>query len=161
MKLPAQYSFELLTDTPNFLDVPDSLCTFFRQPHLDNFKAIKLPPKGSIKLMLLSAQTESGDGIFYLYTLSSKLQIIDKLCIYSAGDVEHNGVQGSMATTFVINELYEVSLKCYFTSYKDDKEELVNEKKYVINRDGEFIDIPKHTLPSKDTILLTRNPDSL
>jgi hypothetical protein len=75
----------------------------------------------------------------YLYTMDSKHQPIDQLCIYQQKDEDREEDFGHTSMEYYITTKYEITLLTFYQSHDEEqKPELLNSRRYIINRDAMF-----------------------
>ena len=74
-----------------------------------------------------------------LYTMDKKYQPIDQLTIYEKKDNDRTDDYGETYMEYYITSKYEIMLLLYYQSHhQDQKPELLNSRRFVINKDGQF-----------------------
>lgn len=97
---------------------------------------MKLPKTDlNIRTVLISAYQEAGEKNLYLYTLSQKGEIIDRLILFT---IEGETKQGNnVGDTFNIDKNYNIKI------VEISENNIKIDKNYKINTSGKFIEIKK------------------
>lgn len=123
----------------HFASVPMTINEYFSYPVSAHLKALALPTAYRKPVILLAEMVDSITPRLYLYTMDSKHQPIDKLCIYEQKDEDREDDFGQTSMEYFITTKYEITLIVYYQSHdKERKPELVNSRRYLITREGLF-----------------------
>lgn len=136
VSLPIDYDLiDSLADI-KFISIPAKFKYFFDLDYLSNYKGVKLPKTDlNIRTVLISAHQEGGEKNLYLYTLSQRGEIIDRLILFSIeGETK---LSNNVGNTFNIDENYHIKI----TETSENNIKIV--KNYKINDSGKFIEIEK------------------
>jgi hypothetical protein len=136
--IPLPIDFDLINSLEDikFTSIPVKFKYFFDIDYLSNYKGIKLPkPNLNVEVVLISAYQEVGEKDLYLYTLSKKGEILDKLSLFS---IEGETEQGeNVGNIFNIDKNYKIKIT---TTLQNEKKIVKN---YKINDLGKFVELKK------------------
>ena len=123
----------------HFVAVPMTMNENFGYPVSAHLKALALPTAYRRSVILLAEMVDSITPRLYLYTMDSKHQPIDQLCIYQQKDANHVEDLGQTTMEYYITTKYEITLLTFYQSHDEEqKPELLNSRRYIINRDALF-----------------------
>ncbi len=123
----------------HFVAVPMTINENFGYPVSAHLKALALPTAYRRSVILLAEMVDSITPRLYLYTMDSKHQPIDQLCIYQQKNANHVEDFGQTTMEYYITTKYEITLLTFYQSHnQEQKPELVNSRRYIINRDALF-----------------------
>jgi hypothetical protein len=123
----------------HFVAVPMTMNENFGYPVSAHLKAMALPTAYRRSVILLAEMVDSITPRLYLYTMDSKHQPIDQLCIYQQKDANHVEDLGQTTMEYYITTKYEITLLTFYQSHdQEQKPELINSRRYIINRDALF-----------------------
>ena len=123
----------------HFVAVPMTINENFGYPVSAHLKALALPTAYRKAVILLAEMVDSITPRLYLYTMDSKHQPIDQLCIYQQKNANHVEDFGQTTMEYYITTKYEITLLTFYQSHdQEQKLELVNSRRYIINRDALF-----------------------
>ena len=123
----------------HFVAVPMTINENFGYPVSAHLKALALPTAYRRSVILLAEMVDSITPRLYLYTMDSKHQPIDQLCIYQQKNANHVEDFGQTTMEYYITTKYEITLLTFYQSHdQEQKLELVNSRRYIINRDALF-----------------------
>jgi hypothetical protein len=123
----------------HFVAVPMTMNENFGYPVSAHLKALALPTAYRRSVILLAEMVDSITPRLYLYTMDSKHQPIDQLCIYQQKDANHVEHLGQTTMEYYITTKYEITLLTFYQSHdQEQKPELINSRRYIINRDALF-----------------------
>ena len=123
----------------HFVAVPMTINENFGYPVSAHLKALALPTAYRKAVILLAEMVDSITPRLYLYTMDSKHQPIDQLCIYQQKNANHVEDFGQTTMEYYITTKYEITLLTFYQSHnQEQKPELVNSRRYIINRDALF-----------------------
>jgi hypothetical protein len=127
---------DIIQHDEKFSSIPKNFQTFFQLENLDDYSALKLPfSQSNIQTIIVSAYQEVGEKDLYLYTLSKKGEILDKLSLFS---IEGETEQGeNVGNIFNIDKNYKIKIT---TTLQNEKKIVKN---YKINDLGKFIELKK------------------
>lgn len=159
--LPVTYEEGFEQALPGFEEIaPTMVPSLLGVQGLTNTKAIRLPDKDSIHVVLVGGENMLGDRAVYMVTLSNKWEPIDQLPVYeqSEADVEETETYdeedgfvdeedlGVMRVEFSVTSRYEIYMQVVFQSYVDDERSLEGVSVYSIGRDGKFFELENNRL---------------
>ena len=123
----------------HFVPVPMTINENFGYPASAHLKALALPTAYRRPVIMLAEMVDSITPRLYLYTMDSKHQPIDLLCIYQQKDDNREGDFGQTSMEYYITTKYEITLLTFYQSHDEEqKPELLNSRRYIINRDALF-----------------------
>ena len=123
----------------HFVAVPMTINENFGYPVSAHLKALALPTAYRRSVILLAEMVDSITPRLYLYTMDSKHQPIAQLCIYQQKDANHVEDLGQTTMEYYITTKYEITLLTFYQSHdQEQKPELINSRRYIINRDALF-----------------------
>ena len=123
----------------HFVSVPMTINENFGYPASAHLKALALPTAYRKPVILLAEMVDSITPRLYLYTMDSKHHPIDLLCIYQQKDDNREGDFGHTSMEYYITTKYEITLLTFYQSHDEEqKPELLNSRRYIINRDALF-----------------------
>lgn len=127
---------DIIQHDEKFSSIPKNFQTFFQLENLDDYSALKLPfSQSNIQTIIVSAYQEVGEKDLYLYTLSKKGEILDKLSLFS---IEGETEQGeNVGNIFNIDKNYKIKIT---TTLQNEKKIVKN---YKINDLGKFVELKK------------------
>lgn len=132
--LPLYFDFNFIVEKPDFKSINDSYGNFLGLNDLRNFKGIALPNASkNIKVLLISANQESGENNMYLYTLTKDYRIIEKFDL-SYIESETDSGKGIGRQIDSITKNYTIKM----TDISETGEEI--KKTYKINDSGNFVE---------------------
>ena len=106
----------------HFVPVPMTINENFGYPASAHLKALALPTAYRRPVIMLAEMVDSITPRLYLYTMDSKHQPI-----------------GQTSMEYYITTKYEITLLTFYQSHDEEqKPELVNSRRYIINRDALF-----------------------
>ena len=112
---------------------------YFGYPVSAHLKALALPKAYRRPVFMVAEMIDSITPRLYLYTMDSRHQPVDQLCIYEQKDEDREDDFGHTAMEYYVTSKYEITLIIYYQSHdRERKPELVNSRRYIINRDGMF-----------------------
>lgn len=117
LSLPTDYDLIDSLEDIKFISIPAKFKYFFDLDYLRNYKGVKLPKTDlNIRTVLISAYQEAGEKNLYLYTLSQKGEIIDRLILFT---IEGETKQGNnVGDTFNIDKNYKINNSGKFIEIK-------------------------------------------
>ena len=137
--LPIQSAGSNLWQIGHFVSVPMTINEYFGYPVSAHLKALALPKAYRRPVFMVAEMVDSITPRLYLYTMDSRHQPIDQLCIYEQKDEDREDDFGQTAMEYYITSQYEITLIIYYQSHdRERKPELVNSRRFIINRDGMF-----------------------
>ena len=137
--LPIKSAGSDLWQIGHFVSVPMTINEYFGYPVSAHLKALALPKAYRRPVFMVAEMVDSITPRLYLYTMDSRHQPIDQLCIYEQKDEDREDDFGQTAMEYYVTSKYEITLIIYYQSHdRERKPELVNSRRYVINRDGMF-----------------------
>ena len=123
----------------HFVPVPMTINENFGYPASAHLKALALPTAYRRPVILLAEMVDSITPRLYLYTMDAKHQPIDLLCIYEQKDDNREEGFGQTSMEYYITTKYEITLLTFYQSHDEEqKPELLNSRRYIINRDAMF-----------------------
>ncbi len=140
--LPIKSAGSELWEIGHFTDVPMSFNELFNYPVSSKLKALALPSAYHHPVVMIAEMVDSITPRLFLFTIDKKYQPIDKLCVYEQTTCKQGDDYGMAAPEYYITSQYEITLIMYYQSHHKEKEpELMNSRRYVINRDGQFEEV--------------------
>ena len=137
--LPIQSAGSDLWQIGHFVAVPMTINEHFGYPVSAHLKALALPKAYRRPVFLVAEMVDSITPRLYLYTMDSHHQPIDQLCIYEQKSLDREDDFGQTAMEYYITSQYEITLILYYQSHDNErKPELLNSRRFIINRDGMF-----------------------
>ncbi len=137
--LPIKSAGSDLWQIGHFVSVPMTINEYFGYPVSAHLKALAFPKAYRRPVFMVAEMVDSITPRLYLYTMDSRHQPIDQLCIYEQKDEDREDDFGQTAMEYYVTSKYEITLIIYYQSHdRERKPELVNSRRYVINRDGMF-----------------------
>ncbi len=137
--LPIKSAGSDLWQIGHFVSVPMTINEYFGYPVSAHLKALALPKAYRRPVFMVAEMVDSITPRLYLLTMDSRHQPIDQLCIYEQKDEDREDDFGQTAMEYYVTSKYEITLIMYYQSHdRERKPELVNSRRYIINRDGMF-----------------------
>ena len=137
--LPVKSAGAEIWQIGHFVSVPMTINEYFGYPVSAHLKALALPKAYRRPVFMVAEMVDSITPRLYLYTMDSRHQPIDQLCIYEQKDEDREDDFGQTAMEYYITSQYEITLIIYYQSHdRERKPELVNSRRFIINRDGMF-----------------------
>lgn len=137
--LPIKSAGSDLWQIGHFVSVPMTINECFGYPVSAHLKALALPKAYRRPVFMVAEMVDSITPRLYLYTMDSHRQPIDHLCIYEQKDNDREDDFGQTAMEYYITSKYEITLIIYYQSHdRERKPELLNSRRFIINRDGMF-----------------------
>lgn len=137
--LPIKTAGSEIWEIGHFSSVPMTVNEYFGYPPSAKLKALALPSAYRLPVVMLAEMVDSVTPKLYLYTMSKKHQPIDQLTLYEKKDLERPDDFGKTYMEYYITSKYEIMLLMYYQSHNEDKEpELLNSRKFIINKEGKF-----------------------
>ena len=137
--LPIQSAGGDLWQIGHFIAVPMSINEHFGYPVSAHLKALALPRAYRRPVFMVAEMVDSINPRLFLYTMDSHHQPIDQLCIYEQKSEDREDDFGQTSMEYYITSQYEITLILYYQSHdRERKPELLNSRRYIINRDGMF-----------------------
>lgn len=93
--LPLTYSENYVNTCPNYMDVPEAMAKLLKLEDDKNMKAISLPERDGVRLLLVATLKDEVVQELWLYSLDLSYYPVDQMCIY---DVTEQG-DGNFAIT--------------------------------------------------------------
>lgn len=125
-----------------FVKIPRLLNDHLGYSASANLSAMALPSAHRYRVLMVSEMQDSITPVLYLFTLSRKYQPIDLLCIYEQGNEDRKDDFGRTYMDFYVTSNYEITLMQYYLSHTARKPELFQSRRYIINKEGKFEEIP-------------------
>ena len=157
--LPVTYEEGFEQSLPGFEEIaPTMVPSLLGVSGLTKTKAIRLPDKDSIHVVLVGGLNAMGDPIVYMTTLSPRWEPVDKLAVYEQSDPEEEDEEyaddefvdeedlGKVRIEFSVTSRYVIYMQVVFQSYVDDERELEGVSVYSIGRDGKFFELEENEL---------------
>ncbi|OWP83146.1 hypothetical protein BWK59_12090 [Flavobacterium davisii] len=132
---PISYSYEFISELPNFTKIQDEIKSQYQLDHLQNLQQVNLTNVGEIKPVLVSGYLDSGESELYLILLDGSYNNKSKILLYSAEEID--GV-GNLSTTFEINKNFEIKITKNKISGNGKNNVKLNSNVYKINNNGTF-----------------------
>ena len=137
--LPIQSAGTDLSLLGGFVAVPMDVNEHFGYNVSAKLKAMKLPSAYRKEVILLAEMVDSITPRLQLYIMDKKHMPIDQMCIYEQKTENRENDFGKTYLEYFITTKYEITLIMYYQSHnKERKPELLNSRRYIINRDGMF-----------------------
>jgi hypothetical protein len=137
--LPIQSAGTNLALLGEFKTVPMNVNEYFGYNPSAKLKAIALPSAYRRQVILLAEMVDSITPRMQLYVMDKKHMPIDQLCIYEQANERFDGDYGKTFMEYFITTKYEITLMLYFQSHnRERKPELLNSRRFLINKDGMF-----------------------
>ena len=137
--LPIQSAGSDLWKIGHFVPVPMTINEHFGYPVSAHLKALALPTAYRRPVYMVAEMVDSITPRLYLDTMDARHQPIDQLCLYEEKSEDREDDFGQTAMEYYITSKYEITLIIYYQSHdRERKPELVNSRRYIINRDGMF-----------------------
>ncbi len=140
--LPIKTAGAEIWEIGDFASVPMIINENFGYDVSAKLKAMSLPTAYRRPVVLLAEMVDSITPRLYVYTMDKKYQPIDQLLIYEKKDLDRSDDFGQTYTEYYITSKYEITLLTYYQSHDVEiKPELLNSRRYVINREGKFDEV--------------------
>lgn len=137
--LPIKSAGAEIWEIGHFSPVPMAINENFGYPASAKLKALGLPSAYRHQVMMVAEMVDSVTPRLMLFTMDKKHQPIDQLTIYEKKDNERTDDYGETYMEYYITSKYEITLLLYYQSHRQDQEpELLNSRRFVINKDGQF-----------------------
>lgn len=137
--LPIQSAGTDLSLLGGFVPVPMAINEHFGYNVSAKLKAMKLPSAYHKEVILLAEMIDSITPRLQLYVMDKKHMPIDQLCIYEQKAENRENDFGNTYLEYFITSKYETTLIMYYQSHdKERKPELLNSRRFIINKDGMF-----------------------
>lgn len=137
--LPVKSAGRELWQIGHFTQVPMAINEYFGYPVSAKLRALALPSAWHRPVIMLAEMADSVNPKLYLYTMDKKHYPIDHLCLYEQQDEDRLEDFGHTYMEYYITSRYEITLMLYYQSHDEEKKaELMNTRRYIINRDGKF-----------------------
>ena len=137
--LPIQSAGTDLSLLGGFVPVPMNINEHFGYNASAKLKAMKLPSAYRKEVILLAEMVDSITPRLQLYIMDKKHMPIDQLCIYEQEKENRENDFGNTFLEYFITTKYEITLIMYYQSHdRERKPELMNSRRYIINKDGMF-----------------------
>lgn len=122
-----------------FTDVPSYLNECFDYPSSKELKAVSLPKIHHYSVLMLVEELDAIlSPVVYLCTLDRNMTLVDRLCIYEQRDENRVDDFGKVYMEYYITSSYEITLMSYYLSHMSDTSELIQVRRYAINKEGRF-----------------------
>ncbi len=123
----------------SFAAVPSSINENFGYPVSAKLKALALPTAFRHPVVMLAEMVDSLTPKLYVYTMDKRHQPLDYLAIYEFKPLDYDGDYGTTYQEYYITSKYEITILVYFQSHNQLLEpELINSRRYIINKEGRF-----------------------
>lgn len=139
MVLPVEGSSEETVINSSFRDVPDEAFVLMHILPPGKMKAVLLPDRGKIRLMLMSGDDDlNGGSVTYLYTFDMGYHVVDSLCLSRVHDLK--APQRGMKSTvnFAIMSNYQIILSKYVHALETGTPQLLGMRLVQIDQEGFF-----------------------
>ena len=137
--LPIQSAGTDLALLGGFVAVPMNINEHFGYNVSARLKAMKLPSAYRKEVILLAEMVDSVTPRLQLYTMDKKHMPIDQLVIYEQNAEDRDFDSGTDYLEYFITTKYEITLMMYYQSRDNErKPELLNSRRFLINKDGMF-----------------------
>ncbi len=137
--LPIQSAGDDLVRLGEFVDVPMNVNEHFGYAVSAKLKAMALPTAYRRPVFLLAEMVDSITPRLFLYTMDRRYQPIDQLTLYERKAEKREDDRGTLFMEYYITSKYEITVMLYYQSdNRERKPELLNSRRYIINRDGLF-----------------------
>ena len=126
-----------------FASVPMQANEHFGFPVSAHLKALALPRAWKRPVILLCEMQDSITPALYLYTMDSRHQPIDLLCIYRQQSEDHKEDFGMAYNEYFITSKYEITVLRYFQSHEKSRQPFLEEvRRFTITKEGRFDEQP-------------------
>ncbi len=137
--LPIKSAGAEIWEIGHFSPVPMDINENFGYSASAKLKALGLPSAYRRRVVMVAEMVDSVTPRLMLYTMDKKYQPIDQLTIYEKKDNDRTDDYGETYMEYYITSKYEIMLLLYYQSHhQDQKPELLNSRRFVINKDGQF-----------------------
>lgn len=124
-----------------FTKLPRQLNDYFGYMSETELRVLSMPKTTHYNVVMLLEMQDSITPALYLYTMDSKHEAIDQLCIYEERAVDRPTDFGKTSMDYFITSNYEITLMRYYLSHEATKPVLEQTRRYVINKRGEFEEV--------------------
>jgi hypothetical protein len=125
-----------------FVAVPASANENFGYDADAQLKAMALPSIHHRRVILLCDMQDSISPSLYVYTMDKKYHPIDMLCIFHQEDTSRETEKGQTYNEYFITSNYEITVMRYFKGRESAKTTMEEARRYTINQDGMFEELP-------------------
>ncbi|AUX17246.1 hypothetical protein [Flavobacterium columnare] len=132
--LPISYSYEFISELPNFKEVPDDFKSIYQLEHLQGLKQINLKSNEIFKPVLITGYLDSGESEMYIVLLDDSYNFKDKILLYGSEEIEAGE---SISTTFEISKSFEIKINKSKIN-NSGKSKKISSIIHKINLDGTF-----------------------
>ncbi len=123
----------------SFTAVPSILNEHFGYPVNAKLKALALPSSYRHPVVMLAEMVDSITPKLFVFTMDKKHYPIDWLSVYDQKNTDREDDFGKTYTEYYITSNYEITLLTYYQSHIPEREpELLNTRRYIINKEGKF-----------------------
>lgn len=122
--LPVSYSENYVNSCPNYLEVPETMAEFLKLEEYKNMKAIALPERSSVRLMLVATMRDDVVQELWLYSLDLSYLPVDQICLYDITDGDESNFAVTSNYEIFRNDVgYYVDSEYQFQEYIEKRED--------------------------------------
>lgn len=151
--LPVTYEEGFERSLVGLGDVPPTMVpSLLGVEGLTKTKAVRLPDKDSIHVVIVGGENADGSPVVQMVTLAPKTwEPIDALVLYEETEVEEDEFTeeedlGQIRVEFSVTSRYEIYMQEVFQSFVDDERSLEGVSVFSIGSDGKFFQLEHNKL---------------
>lgn len=137
--LPIKNAGDDLVQLGDFVKVPMPINEYLGYPVSAKLRAMALPRKHRHDVLLVAEMKDSITPTLYIFTMDKKHYPIDQLCVYEKTPEKRQDDFGENLMGYYVTSNYEITVMLFYQSHNHErKPELLDSRRYIINRDGKF-----------------------